>query len=267
MTTLQKVIKYLAIAFAISLIVGIIGGVLQTVGLISIATKSSKVSEDLKEYEISAEIKELDIDISAAECVISTGEAFKVESNLKELSVKADEGVLSIIEKHKGSIHYSGNPVLNIVIPEDMVFDSLKINTKAAKLTADSLSADELIFELGAGMLKISELNVFNNAYIEGGAGSLNIDSGTINNLEADMGLGEFNFRGVLTGKCELDQGVGAAELHLLGDADDYTIEVDKGLGSIRIDGNEVHDGDKLGEGRNHIELDGGVGSVEIEFE
>ena len=67
MTTLQKVIKYLAIAFAIFLTVSIIGGILSAVGLFGGLFSSDAVFEEVKTYSVAADIHNLDIEINAAD--------------------------------------------------------------------------------------------------------------------------------------------------------------------------------------------------------
>ena len=62
MTTLQKVIRYLAIAFAIFLAVSIIGGVLGAVGLFGGFFEDNAVLEDAKTYAVSDDITQLDVE-------------------------------------------------------------------------------------------------------------------------------------------------------------------------------------------------------------
>ena len=96
MTTLQKVIKYLAIAFAIFLIVSIIGGILSAVGLLGGLFSTDAVLEDVKTYPVTGRIRNLDIEINAADLYIKEGESFSVESNLKHLKVVEKGGLLTI---------------------------------------------------------------------------------------------------------------------------------------------------------------------------
>lgn len=89
MTTAQKVIKYLANAFAIFLVVTIISGILtggyallSALGLIH--TNKDIVTESLK--VISKEVKEvttLKIDLAYTNLDIKTGDDFKVETNYR----------------------------------------------------------------------------------------------------------------------------------------------------------------------------------------
>ena len=61
MTTFQKVIKYLAMAFALFLIVSIIGGILSMFGLFGGFFGGDAVTEDIKTYEVSSDIQSLEV--------------------------------------------------------------------------------------------------------------------------------------------------------------------------------------------------------------
>ena len=123
-----------------------------------------------------------------------------------------------------------------------------------------------LNIELGAGELIASRLNAANKAEIDGGAGSITISDGHLNNAEIDMGVGEFNLTGELLGKSSIDYGIGETNIELLGTDDDYKIELDKGIGEAMLDGRQMSDDSVYGAGKNHIEIDGGVGELNITF-
>lgn len=267
MTTLQKVVKYVAMAFAIFLIVSILGGVLKLLGLISFVSDVDGTTEELTGYTVSADIEELEIEIAAAEFTVSTGEEFAVESNLKNLTVKEEGNRLIIKERKHATINYNGKALLNIVIPENTVFEEVYISTGAGKVKIDTLSADELTMELGAGLVEIAELNAYKESLIVGGAGSVNIESGNLNDLDMDMGVGKVVLKSELTGESEINQGIGATKLMLLGDKYDYSIEVEKGIGSIKVDGLSMSNNEVFGTGSNEIEIHGGIGEIEISFE
>lgn len=267
MTTWQKVVKYVATAFAIFLIVTILGGILKLLGLVSFVSEVDGITENVTDYTVSADVEELEIEISAAEFTISTGEVFSVESNLKNLTVKEDGSRLVIKERKHATINYNGKAVLNIVVPEDIVFEEVYIATGAGKVSIDTISSDKLSMELGAGLVEIGELNAYKESSIEGGAGSVNIESGILNDLDMEMGVGEVVLKSELTGECEINQGIGAAKLTLLGNKYDYCIEVEKGIGSISVDGLSMSNNEVFGTGSNEIEIHGGIGEIEISFE
>ena len=224
------------------------------------------VLDDSQTYEITSDIHSLDIQINAADFKIKHGDAFSVESNLKYLSVSEKNGVLTIVDEAKSSSNYS-NAILTIYVPNGIVFDDVYITNGAAKLTVDTLSANSVKLKLGAGDVRFESLNASANVDIEGGAGQITIVSGTLNDLSLEMGIGELNLTAAVLGESDLKFGVGESNLTLIGSKDDYKVDVEKGLGSISVDGKNVSDFGSSGNGQRHIHIEGGIGAVHIVFQ
>ena len=275
MTTLQKVIKYLALAFAIFLTVSIVGGILSAVGLLGSLFSDDDaewgdVIGETKTYTVSSEISDLNIQINAADFYIKEGNGFSVESNLKNLEVDEKNGCLTLKDltkiKLNGSNAYE-NAVLTIWVPVGTVFDNVNIKTGAGRFTVDSLSAATIGFELGAGDVTISKLIAEKSANIEGGAGRITISNGAIKDLALKMGMGQLNLTAALTGDSELELGVGESNITLLGSKDDYELDIEKGIGNITVDGKNVTDYGSSGNGANEVDIHGGVGAINVRFE
>lgn len=265
MRTFQKVIKYLAMAFAIFLIVSIIGGALGAVGLFGGLFDSDNVSEDVKTYAVSGNITELDIRINTADFSIKQADVFSVESNLKHLTVKEKGGVLTIAETEKFSFHYN-HAMLVLYIPEGTMFEKAEITTGAGKVSVDTLSADSLKLELGAGEVKIDSLTANKKADIDGGTGKITIAGGSLHNLDLDMGVGQLNLTSAVLGNSDFDLGVGESNITLIGNQDDYTIHAEKGIGNITVDGKTVSEYNGIGSGPNNIDISGGIGAIHLAF-
>jgi len=266
MTTVQKVIKYLAIAFAIFLTVTIIGGILSAVGALGGFFAKDAVLDQDKTYSVAGEVKSLVIQINAADLVIRQADQFSVTSNLKYLSVEENGGVLTIKETKKFSGKYNESS-LTLTIPENTDFDQVNISTGACRLTADKISAAKLCLELGAGEVNIQDLVATTKAQIEGGAGKVTISGGALQDLDLDMGVGELNLTSALTGECEFDLGVGDANIRVIGNKDSYALDVEKGIGNITIDGKSVSGMDTGGSGSDEIQINGGVGAIDLTFQ
>ena len=101
MTSWQKAVKYLAIAFAVFLAVCIIGGIVTALSSLSLIFGSKNIVGEMQVYNISNEVTDLKIDISAADLEIITGDTMKVESNHKYLSAEVQDGRLTIKEQKK----------------------------------------------------------------------------------------------------------------------------------------------------------------------
>ncbi|MBP3592631.1 MAG: DUF4097 family beta strand repeat protein [Clostridia bacterium] len=227
--------------------------------------KSDAVMDEAKTYEISSEIHSLIIELNAADFVIQEATDFSVESNLKYLSVTEKNGVLRIVDEANQHGNYKNDPMLTLSVPSGTNFRDVDIFTGAAKMTVDTLSARSLDLKLGAGDVRIGALYVNSEADIDGGAGAITILDGEISNLDLQMGVGALNVAVALKGDNDLEFGVGESNLTLLGGKEDYTVEIDKGLGSITVDGKSVSDFGS-GSGENTVDIEGGVGSVHLKF-
>ena len=228
--------------------------------------KQDVVLDETKTYEITSEIHSLDIRINAADFKIVSADEFSVESNLKYLSVSEKDGVLKIADEAKSNSNYS-NPILTLYVPNDTVFDDVDIETGAAKITVDTLSASSIELKLGAGDVRFESLNASSEVDMKGGAGQITIVGGTLNDLSLEMGMGELNLTAAVLGESDLKFGVGESNVTLIGSKDDYKVDIEKGLGSITVDGKTVTDFGSSGNGQNHIEIEGGIGAIHLEFQ
>ena len=274
MTTAQKVIKYIATAFAVFLIITIISAILSggyallnAFGLIH--TNNNIVTEDLK--VISNEVKEistLKLDLSFTNLEIKTGDNFKVETNNSKITFTNNNGSVKIKEENHNWLT-NNNRVSNLIIylPEDMIsLDETKIETGAGNINIERLNTQSLYLELGAGDVKIENLTVTEEAKIDGGVGRTELKSCKINSLKANLGMGEFVFNGILTGKSEIDSGVGAINIDLIDNKKNYKIDVSKGLGNVTLDGQKLEIDKVYGTGENYLDIDGGIGEIKINF-
>lgn len=265
MTPFQKLVKSCAMALAVFLIVAIISGLCSVTGAITGLADAGSPGE-MKAYPVKESPDKLSLEIGAAALKIVTGDDFSVESNHKNLTVREEDGTLKISEK-KVAVSLSGESVTVILtIPEGFVFADASLETGAGKVDIDTLSADILDLDLGAGAVDIGSLNAKTRARVSTGTGKLTIRSGQLRDLAMDMGVGKLEFTGQLTGTNDLNLGIGAVELNLLGSPEDYRIRLDKGIGSATMDGKALSGGSTLGSGRHSIDIDGGIGSIRIQF-
>lgn len=264
MTVFQKIIKYLAMAFAIFLVVSIIGGILSAVGIIGGFLDNDTVLDKSKTYEISSDITSLNIKINAADFTIEQSDHFSVESNLKHLSVTEKDGTLIIEDTKKFANTYNG-AALTLRIPKEAELQTVKITTGAGRLSIDYLTAESINLELGAGEAVIQSLTASKNAEINGGAGKITISGGYLSNLDLEMGVGQLNLTSAILGNSSLELGVGESNLTLIGGDADYSLDIEKGIGSITVNGDDVSNY-KSGSGQNKIDINGGVGAIHVDF-
>lgn len=273
MTNMQKIIKYLANAFAIFLIVTIISSILaggyimfNAFGLFK--SHDELVVENLK--TISNEVTELstlEMKLEYTNLYIKVGERFKVETDNDNIKFTNNNGVIEIKEKHKNWIFNNTKSNLIVYIPESMlVIDKVDIKNGAGKIDIEKLNTKRLHLNLDAGMTKINNLSATQNVIINGGVGKIELRNSELNNLSADLEVGEFIFEGKLIGKSKIDSGVGSTNISLVDGKDNYTINVSKGLGTITIDNKDISNDKTYGNGDNYLDIDGGVGSIKVDF-
>ena len=273
MTDVQRLIKYLAIAFAVVLTVAIIGGILSAVGVLGGiflgGGEETDATGDMKTYAVGSRISELQIHINAADLSIKEGTAFSVESNLKHLTVEEKNGCLILKDlttiKLNGSNAYK-DAVLTVYVPAGTVFERINLKTGAGRVTAGELLAETVDLELGAGDALIDTLVATKSADIEGGAGRIAISGGALHNLELDMGVGQLNLTSALTGECQLELGIGESNITLIGSREAYELNIEKGIGEIRVDGKVVSDYGSSGNGTAEVKIQGGIGAIYVEF-
>ena len=223
------------------------------------------VSKEITPYNITASVTSLDIDINAADFEIKTGDKFLVESNLKHLKIAVNNGVLKIDDEAKSSSRYKG-AILTVYIPEGFIFNKVDIDAGASEITVDTLSANSLELDLGAGDVYFKTLNTSMSTEINGGAGKFTVESGALCNLELDMGIGELNLTSDLVGNADLEFGIGKSDITLIGSKSDYSINIEKGVGNIYIDGEKTTFFPNDPNATCFINIEGGVGDVNIVF-
>ena len=81
-----------------------------------------------------------------------------------------------------------------------------------------------------------------------------------------DTGIGEVNVISKITGRSKIDAGVGNLNLYLLGNENDYKLNINKGIGNILINGDSVGDKQIIGNGISVIDVDGGIGKISINY-
>ena len=269
MTSGQKIIKYIAIAIAIFLIINIIGIILTIFAGLGIffnvkeaITNTENFEEVIDNYPIE-EITNLDIEINYSKLEIKNGDAFKIECNNEKIYTEKKGNKIEIKEKNNW-FNKQETSNITIYIPENKIFERTEIEAGAGEINIDKLQTNNLTFSIGAGKVQINELEVFEKAEIEGGAGKADIISGELHNLDLEMGLGELNLTTKLIGNNVIEQGIGKLSINLTDNIENYKIRTSKGLGSITINGNEAQDGNTYGNGENNIRIEGGMGAIEI---
>lgn len=212
-------------------------------------------------------LKELRIDVKTAAVRIVNAEEFRVETNNKHMTQEYRDGKLSLIEQSFNLWDDDWESELVIYWPSGIELEKASLSTGASQVQIESLEGETVSLGLGAGRAEIGKLVATRSVKINGGAGVLEITDGELHNLDLDMGVGRVDISARMTGKNKIDAGMGRLEVSLKGSMEDYSVKVDKGLGAVRINGQSVGDSEMYGHGDTVVEIDGGVGSIEVKVE
>jgi hypothetical protein len=277
MNSLQRIIKYLAIAFAAFLTIVIISGIVSLLSFItSVATGKRLFADNRERIEFSQKfsgVEALNIENSAGELILMTGDDFRVEATYVSKSFIAEvtgNNTLTIKDRRTFIFDWfdSGFEKTNITIylPEDFVAREASLDTGAGSVTIDGLNARKLIINAGAGNIKASDLTA-EDVNIDGGVGNITITDARFKDADINSGVGNLRFEGVLDGDCEVDCGVGKVDFELDAIREDYSFDIDAGIGAVRINGEKISKEYKSrGNTGKTIKIDGGVGDVNIDF-
>lgn len=270
MSNTQKIIKIGAIALAIVIIINIFYLIISGISwLFAFNTTPTTTDELITFEETYQDVKAIEIDGVAASIEITSGTTSKVAVEARnldnKLKVNIKNGVLKIEEQGKWIRQTSSNGTIYITIPKTIILDELTIDTGAGKFLIQDITVKEFDVDHGAGVLEINNVN-FSKADIDGGAGMIQIKNSTLNNLELDAGAGKVEIEASITGTSEINCGVGEVDITLTGTEEDYQIMTEKGIGSIKINGEEQKNNTTYGIGDNQLQIEGGIGSIEVSF-
>ena len=271
MTTTQKIIKSLAIAFALFLVISIFSIIFGlSREIISSINNDKKESELLEEYTtISNNVNNIEsfkIDISNDDIEIKEGEKFEVKTNDPNVKFYHENSKVKIKADKTLNWHLSNSSRGTIIIylPNEFNISELDLNLGAGKIDIDKIFVETLLMDLGAGTMTAKEINVYEKATINGGAGNINIYSGTINNLNLKLGAGNASIQSDLTGSNTLTTGVGKLNLGLSRSKDNYKFDINKGLGNIILNDFDVSEDTLIGDGETKIKINGAIGNIII---
>lgn len=277
MTTFQKVIKYAAIGFAILLTIGILSGIVRVVSGVVLLFDGT----DTERVDYSAEfsdVEKLDINNRVGNLTVKAGESngFRVEATnvSSDFKAKVRNGTLEIDEpdfigRFFGfNIGKSGSrrAVITVYVPKGFTADRIKIDSGAGGVKLEDISVKNLNINAGVGDIYGRNITA-GKVDIDGGVGNISFTEVDFSNVEVGGGVGNISIEGNITGKSEFDCGVGEVDIRLTGKREDYALDIDAGLGSVRVNGDKVSNKYRdTYKADNTIEIDGGVGSTEIRF-
>lgn len=263
----QRAIKWFAIALAVMIIgaiISVVTGAIWVLGYVFGNGYSTEIVEmgPVAGWQEQATVTVLDIELKAANLQIKTGAELKVETNSERVKSEWQGETLKISdEEFRWFFNQAGYEVV-VYLPGNLALNEVKIDAGAGRVQIERLAAERVELSLGAGKVEIGYLQATESAKISGGAGQTDVWNGAINDLDFDMGVGKTSLRSKLSGEAKIHAGVGKLDLTLVGEADDYRVTFDQGIGSLKQDGISLDNA----EGKNLVEIDGGVGAVDLKL-
>lgn len=304
MNTQQKFIKYLATTLAVLLIVAIIGGVVTGIlfltgvypqsggyhshrfnGLITDSSGNYDI-DDFSDREFSfSGIQNIELDASIYSVYFKKDDVNEVQVNLYNVYngyiVEQDGNTLILEEpdtfrnfslnnlfdlldnanrQHKASIH--------ITVPQDFTAGDIELDGGVGNIELEQLTTEHLDIDAGVGDIKGFQVTA-SSADIDGGTGNIKFTSSVFGNTEIDSGVGNVTFNGTLQGHTSIDCGVGNTELSLSDVRENYYLSLEKGLGTMTLNGSKIKFDDTYTENPGapySLEVSGGVGNITINF-
>lgn len=238
--------------------------------------------------------RKLDLELGA--CTLYLQESaddqiyFSVEGSVLRHYYRTEGSTLYI--RNAGKVKLSGkhDDKVYLSIPADFVFDEADVIIGAGMLKGDALRAGDLSMEAGAGGCSLNEISG-NEVSLDVGAGmietkildaaelKLNVGAGEFRlkgvsvtrELDLELGMGNAEIDGSVTGNMNVDCGMGNVKMHLTGSEDDHAYEVDCGMGSVEIGGRNyggLATEQKWNSGQGSVfEIECNMGNVKISFE
>lgn len=279
MTTLQKTIKYVAIAFAIYLSFMIISGIILllttilgvSVGIEALTDYSkgentSMIAETVtREFE---DIKSLDIALKTSLLEIKTGDTLKVEMQniTTDFIIEENNQTLKLEDKKNRWFESINNrPSITIYIPEGTVFDNVVMQLGVSETKIERLQSEKIHMEMGVGTSIIKYIEA-NSVKIKGGVGKSLIEDGQIGTLDLESGVGELNMTAKITNRADASSGIGRFDLNLKGNKEAYQINTDTGLGTFEVDGQKVSGERTIGDGMAKVKINAVIGKTTVHF-
>ena len=279
MTTLQKIIKYGAIAFGIYLSVTIIFIFLSIAR--SLVRSSNNEFNDIIEYseeeyntttDISTtyeNIKALEVDLEIISLTIKTGETFTLEgTNVPDkVEIRQDGGTLKIDDEMISSDISDEDTMLTIYIPETQILDRVNLDLKYVSVDLEILNATNIKLDMENTNCVIENLTT-DNLEINNEYGDMDIRNAETKRLTFDSEIGTEDISIRVTESAKIDLENSDTNIDLKGTQEEYQVIYKKQYGSLNIAGTEMtSNNETFSNGNIKINIDAENTNLDIDFE
>lgn len=303
MNSIQKIIKYCAMAFAGFLSVVIIGSIVA--GLLSVLAgltvgkdifgdrERVNLSERYSKEQLAEQgIHGIMVDCNA-EILVKQGEELSVEAVqvTKDCEIRPENGRICVTHRERDFLmnwfswfDTVAEAKVVITVPEEFMLKELVIDSGSGRVSVSDLTGELLSISSGSGKVNVTNTvmektglesgsgkvtvkdSVLGKLYLDSGSGAVMMERVVAREVELDSGSGAVSLNGELTGNCDFSTGSGAVSLILTGNEEEYCIEADCGSGAFRVNGRKREDGSYGTNVKGKLRIDSGSGSVDVEF-
>ena len=155
----------------------------------------------------------------------------------------------------------------------DLQAQQLHVSRGVGSVTLTDFACETFSLTGGTGVATLTNGGASVRADVSVGVGNVTVDGGDWNALSVEGGAGSFVFDGSLRGVCSIEGGVGRTELRFADAADNYEVQIQKGVGDIDVKGAELvllgDDNFAVNPGAgaaNLLTIDQGAGAVKLRF-
>ena len=130
---------------------------------------------------------------------------------------------------------------ITLYLPCDYSYSDVSIELGAGILQMERLTAEEIDLDLGAGQIVGDDVKA---GKLKGsvGAGEMKLNNIDVSELSLEVGLGNIEVKGNVTEKADLDCSMGNLNLDLDGKKEDFNFDIEGAMGNLKI-GNESYSG------------------------
>ncbi|MDO4473715.1 MAG: DUF4097 family beta strand repeat-containing protein [Eubacteriales bacterium] len=206
--------------------------------------------DDVKKVKVDVSALELEVLMSEDECVWVDAE--NLSSKVKfQCRQEGDELILKTDVKLARLVDLDGSKTIRLYLPEKCL-EEIDITNGAGTVRIEYLNAEKFSLDIGAGDAAVKDFDV--------------------TEAEIDCGAGEITAYGSVAKNIDIECGVGEIGLTLEGNEEDYTYNVDCGVGEVVVGQNRYegvgngHNNGQNHHGKKNIDVECGIGSVTVQF-
>lgn len=206
-----------------------------------------------KEKEHFSGVRNLEIEADYSSIVLEQYDGSDVQVEASSVSAsrynaKREGSTLYVRDKTHGNNYRSQ---IKILIPEDIQLHRISLDAGAGDIEIDVMKADEFSCKIGGGRFYVSEKL-------------------TAEKMECNVEAGQMDFALISGSEINLECGAGQITAELEGSEKDYRLEGECGLGRIAFGSDSygsISENITRGSGSREVNLECGVGQIEIRFE